>query len=325
MNESEHGAGLRGLASVLPPMTLDLEDLRRMGRLVSEAAALKELGFEKVHVCDADHGVEWLAVEAARKAMDHAKVTASEIDVLIWVSAMAETHVRNGGADPSTIEGLLSRFCYRASWLQDTLCLDRARVTSVAQQGCAGMFSALSMARALLVSDPSIRNVLCVGVDALPTDAPREILYNLISDAGCAAVVSREQVRCRWRAFHQVSKGYYWDVAGKQKEIIASYFPTSRAVIGELLSKAGIAPGDIRWILPTGVSETSWNILAGITGLNPQRIFRAQERFGHTIAADNLLHLGALLASGRAEARDVMLLFTYGFGSSWSGLILEQS
>ena len=102
------------------------------------------------------------------------------------------------------------------------------------------MFSALSMAHALLVSDPSLRNILCVGVDALPEGAPREILYNLISDAGCAVVLSRANLQCRWRSFHQVSKGYYWNIVEKQKEIIASYFPTSRAVIRELLTKAGI-------------------------------------------------------------------------------------
>jgi hypothetical protein len=84
---------------------------------------------------------------------------------------------------------------------------------------------------ALLVSDPSLRNILCVGVDALPEGAPWEIFYNLISDAGCAVILSRESLQCRRRSFHQVSKGYYWNIVEKQKEIIASYFPSSRAVI----------------------------------------------------------------------------------------------
>ena len=173
--------------------------------------------------------------------MTQAEVEPAEIDVLIWASALSETHVQNPDSVRQTpIEELLGGFHYRASWLQEELHLDNARVTAVAQQGCAGMFSALSTAHALLASDPSLRNILCVGVDALPEGAPREILYNLISDAGCAVVLSRENLQCRWRSFHQVSKGYYWNIVEKQKEIIASYFPTSRAVIRELLSKAGI-------------------------------------------------------------------------------------
>ena len=222
------------------------------------------------------------------------------------------------------MEDLLSKFNYRASWLQEELHLDNARVTGIAQQGCAGMFNALSMAHALLLSDPSLTNILCVGVNALPEAAPREILYNLISDAGCAVVLSRANLHCRWRSFQQVSRGYYWNIVEKQKEIIASYFPTSLAVIRELLTKAGIGASDIRWILPTGVSKSSWDILADIVSLDPGRIYRAPVKFGHTIAADNLLHLQSLLESKKSLPGDQLLLFTYGFGSTWCGLILEK-
>ena len=257
--------------------------------------------------------------------MTQADVEPAEIDVLIWASALSETHVHDPRPAPQTpIEELLGRFHYRASWLQEELHLDNARVTGVAQQGCAGMFSALSTAHALLVSDPSLRNILCVGVDALPEGAPREILYNLISDAGCAVVLSRANLQCRWRCLHQVSKGYYWNIVEKQKEIIASYFPTSRAVIRELLTKAGVGATEIRWILPTGVSKSSWDILANIASLDPNRIYRAPANFGHTIAADNLLHLESLLASKKALPGEQLLLFTYGFGSTWCGLILEK-
>jgi 3-oxoacyl-[acyl-carrier-protein] synthase III len=110
----------------------------------------------------------------------------------------------------------------------------------------------------------------------------------------------------------------------KQKEIIACYFPTSRAVIRELLATAGMSANDVHWILPTGVSKSSWDILANIASLDPSRIYRAPANFGHTIAADNLLHLESLLESKRALPGDRMLLFTYGFGSTWCGLILEK-
>ena len=321
----ENDVGLRGIAAVLPPHTRDLQELERSRLLVSDRSALEELGFEKVHVCDAAHDINWLALVSARRAMAEAEVEPTEIDVLIWASAFSETHVQEHRPAPlASIEDLLSRFNYRASWLQEELHLDNARVTGVAQQGCAGMFSALATAHALLVSDPSLRNILCVGVDALPEAAPREILYNVISDAGCAVVLSRENLQCRWRSFHQISKGYYWNVVEKQKEIIASYFPTSRAVIRELLANADIDATDVRWILPTGVSQSSWDILANIASLDPKRIYRAPANFGHTIEADNLLHLQSLLASKRALRGDQLLLFTYGFGSTWCGLILEK-
>lgn len=322
---SGNQVGLRGIAAVLPPRTRDLDDLQRGGLLVSDLSALNQLGFEIVHTCDPRHDVGWLALESARLAMSRSAVESAEIDVLIWASALSETHVQSPEVEARMpIEEMLGRFHYRASWLQEELHLDNARVTGVAQQGCAGMFSALSVGHALLVSEPSLRNILCVGVDALPEGAPREILYNLISDAGCAVILSRENLQCRWRSFHQVSKGYYWNISEKQKEIMASYFPTSRAVIRELLCKAGISAADVRWILPTGVSKSSWDILANIASLDPGRIYRAAANFGHTIAADNLLNLQSLLESEKALPGDRLLLFTYGFGSTWCGLILEK-
>ncbi|HVE16928.1 MAG TPA: 3-oxoacyl-[acyl-carrier-protein] synthase III C-terminal domain-containing protein, partial [Chthoniobacterales bacterium] len=321
MTSNSEALGLRSVAAVLPPATANLEELKKANLLVSETKTLAELGFEKLHVCDKAHDPEWLALEAASQAIAKAGLEPGEVDILIWASALSDTHIRLSDKSPDATGNLLGLFNYRASWLQEELRLDAARVMGIAQQGCAGMFSALSTGQAFLRADPSIRNVVCVGVDALPEGSPREILYNLISDAGCAVVLSRENLRCHWREFHQVSKGYYWNIAEKQKEIIASYFPTSRAVIRELLAKAGLTPDDIRWILPTGISPGSWDILASITGLKSERIFRGRQPFGHTIAADNLLHLETLLAAGDAQAGDLMLLFTYGFGSTWSGLV----
>ena len=125
----ETDVGLRGMAAVLPIHTRDLEELQRSKLLVSDRSALEELGFEKVHVCDATHDINWLALESARRAMGEAEVERGEIDVLIWASALSETLVRNQtAARPTPIEELLSGFNYRASWLQEELHLDNARV-----------------------------------------------------------------------------------------------------------------------------------------------------------------------------------------------------
>jgi len=61
------------------------------------------------------------------------------------------------------------------------------------------VFSAVRLARTLLIAEPErCHHVLCVGVDVLPAGAPREILYNVISDGACASSSWR-----RRRARHQ--------------------------------------------------------------------------------------------------------------------------
>lgn len=318
--------GLSGVAGVLPPRRLSLDQLGTNGLLSSTPETLASLGFSHAHVADRDHNAGWLAEQAARAALRDAQLEPSAIDVLIWASALSENHIRSSATSPTgkPIDSLLGQFNYGASWLQDKLGLDRASLIGNAQQGCSGMFSALRTARALIVAEPQVQHVLCVGVDVLPSDAPREILYNVISDAASAVIVSRGATRDRWIGYHQLSKGYYWNIPEKQKEIIASYFPTSRLVITQLLAQTGLKPADLDWIIPTGVGIDSWRILAQLIGLSPDKIYQNGSSFGHTIAADNFIHLADIRAHQRIPASQRLLLFTYGFGSSWCGLVIEH-
>ena len=305
--------GLRGIGTALPEQFTPLAELS----LVSPPDRLAGFGFDGAWI-SADPSA--LAATAARHALADAQIAPCEIDVLLAASALPQAHQRASG-EPTG--GVLDAFCYSASWLQEELGLDRAAVCGIAQQGCAGMFSALRTARALLAAEPELHHVLCVGADVLPAGACREILYNVISDAACAVVVSREKVRERWLGFHQISKGYYWDVPAKQSEIIAAYFPTGRSVITELLRRAGLRAEDVDLVVPTGVNATSWPILLRLCRIPEERLYRPRRRFGHTIAADSFLMLEEARASGCLVPGMRVLLFAYGFGSSWCALLLE--
>ncbi|HEY3901872.1 MAG TPA: 3-oxoacyl-[acyl-carrier-protein] synthase III C-terminal domain-containing protein [Chthoniobacter sp.] len=305
--------GIRGLGTALPEKFSPLADLP----LISPVDRLASFGFEGAWISD---DPTRLAVQAARSALVDAGIDAEEIDVLLTAGALPEAHHRSSTAPTG---GVLDCFCYSASWLQEELGLDRAAVCGIAQQGCAGVFSALRTARALLAAEPELNHVLCVGADALPAGACREILYNVISDAACAVVVSRERTRHRWLGFQQISKGYYWDVPAKQSEIIAAYFPTGRLAIGELLCRLHLSAKDVDLVIPTGVNATSWPILLRLCGIPETRLYRPRRNFGHTIAADSFLLLEEAAASGCLCPGMRVLLFAYGFGSSWCALMLQ--
>lgn len=307
--------GIAGIGATLPEQFVPLAELA----LLSPPENLAAFGFTGAAVAD-DTAV--LAATAAQCALAHAGVAPGEVDLLLWVSARAGAHHR---ASSAANGGVLDEFCYAASWLQEELGLDRAAVSGIAQQGCSGMFAALRLARAILIAEPRRQHVLCVGVDALPADACREVLYNVVSDAACAVVVSRSRARFRWLGFHQISKGYYWDVPARSREIIAAYFPTAKAVILEALAQAGLRPDDIDLVIPTGVNASSWPILLRLCGLAESKLFRPRGSFGHTIAADSVLLLEEAIAAGVVEPGMRLLLFTYGFGSSWCALVLEAT
>ena len=79
----------------------------------------------------------------------------------------------------------------------------------------------------------------------------------------------------------------------------------------------------LRLVIPTGVNASSWPILLRLCGIPQERLYRIGRRFGHTIAADSFLLLEEARASGCLASGMRVLLFAYGFGSSWCALLLE--
>ncbi len=321
--------GFRGVAAVLPPTSLDLQELARAELIQSAPATLAAFGFTRAFIATPEHDVSWLALRAAREALADARVDAGEIDLLIWASALPHNHLRNDSLATTTssagkTDALLSNFQYAAGWLQQEMGLSGADVMAVTQQGCSTMFSALRTARAIILAEPRVRNVLCVGVDVLPANAPREIMYNLISDAACAVVVSHDCQSDRWLGYEQISHGYYWDPLAKQAEIIAAYFPTSRAVIEQLLESCRLKPDDIDVVVPTGVNRSSWDILLRLAGISGDRLYQSDLSFGHTVSSDSFLQLQEMRRQRDVPRGSRVLLFTYGFGSTWCSLLLEH-
>jgi 3-oxoacyl-[acyl-carrier-protein] synthase-3 len=325
VTSSPEWVGLSGVAGMLPARTQDLGELAVAGLLSSSTQALSVFGFERAHIADADCPPEEMALDAARAALSDAGLQPYEVDVLIWAGARAESHVRSSaGATAPAASDVTRGFRYTSAWLQDALDLHNAEVMAVAQQGCATMFAALRVARSILLAEPGRQHVLCVGVDVLPPGAPREILYNVVSDAACAVVVSRGCATDRWLGYRQLSRGYYCDPAVCGPEIVAAYFPTAKAVIGQLLADQGLQPGDIDVVVPTGVNRPSWDILMRLVGIPHDRLFLDVPSFGHTITSDSFIYLEHLRRNGRIAHGSRLLLFTYGFGSSWCALLLEH-
>ena len=315
--------GMSGVAGVLAPACMDLDQLADAGLLASRPSVLREFGFTRAHVATAHCEPGAMALNAARAALADAGVDPSEIDLLIWASARPESHVRPRSV-PDAEATVFDGFRYQSGWLQEALGLENADVVAVAQQGCSTMFSALRTARAILATEPERSHALCVAADVLPSDAPREIFYNLISDGACAVVLSRGCSTDRWIGLRQISRGDYWDPVERAPEIMAAYFVLGRAVIQELLDAHGLKPDEIDVVLPTGINRTSWDVLLRVAGIPGDRLYEGPDSFGHTINADGFIHLDHLRRSGRIASGAKLLMFTYGFGSSWCALLLEH-
>lgn len=309
--------GLAALAYYLPPKTLSLETLARTGRIESNRKTLREFGFSKVRVAERASAHD-LAERAVARLFRRSRIRPADVDVILYASALPIGIPRNP-ASPAAL------FHYPATLLQYRFGMPQASVIGISQAGCVSFLSATRLAADMIRAEPPIHRVLCVSSDVLPPAGKREVLYNLISDAACAAIVERRSERNRLVAFSQVTKGFYWDSENKGNEIIASYFPTARFVIQDALEKARLRLSDIRLIIPHNVNRKSWEILLKLLGARKTQFFgRNIGAKGHTIAADNIINLLDAIQSRRIRRGDYVLLFTFGFGAHWACMVLQH-
>lgn len=310
--------GIRALTYRLGSSEATLEDLQAEGLLVSPPELLRSFGFDRVRVAEKDEERRDLARMAVEDLLRGHDIDPLDIDVLILFGGLPPE-----SAPPEDDGDLIGRFRYPVGRLQHELGLNRALAFAVGQQGCAALLSALRIARSLLVAGEA-RNVLCVGVDVVPPGARREVVYNVLSDGACAALVSRPWERLRPVAFRQVTKGYYWDSPARRDEIVAAYFPTARNVIRGAVGAAGLTLDELALVVPDNVSARSWEILLDLLDVPEERAFLGNAaRKGHSISADLVVNLKDALEERMPVPDAPVALFTFGFGANWGAAVLR--
>ena len=319
MNSSS--IGLRAFNYHLPSEKVCLEELQEQGKLSSDPETLRALGWRYAHVAKeqdafdlASHAVEGLLAGGFQP---------ESIDVLIYCGATVNSFVQDSTfPDPGH---LWDFFKYPANRIQDRWGMTRATVFPLAQQGCVTLLAGIRLARDILRSEPEVQRVLCVSADVLPAKAPREVLFNVLSDGSCAVLVEKDCSENDIIAIEQVTKGYYWDPEALQLELMASYFPTARNVLLQTLEKANMDVDQLRWLVPHNVSMQSWRILLSLLKWPESLLYKDNiSEKGHTIAADNFINLQDLLADGLVQKGDYLLLFSFGFGASWTTMLLRH-
>jgi len=309
--------GLAAYAYYLPPKTVSLDHLARAGKLESSASVLRSFGFNRAYIAEPPSSSQ-LAERAVERLFRRCSTQPSDVDAILYSSALP-VQAPSRSADPASL------FQYPASSLQHRFGMVRANTIGISQAGCVSFLSALRLAADMIRAEPLVHRVLCISCDVLPARVRREVLYNVISDAACAAIVERGAKRDRILAWSQVTKGFYGDSAQRKNEIVAAYFPTARFVIHEALEKARLKLADIRLIIPHNVNRKSWEILLQILEARPSQFYGRNIRMrGHTIAADHVINLQDAVRAGRIRRGENVLLFTFGFGAHWACMILQH-
>jgi len=307
--------GIAHLAYELPATRHTVDELHQAGLVRSAAGVLRDFGFESVYVDDEQqHGMR---LAASRRVLAESGVGPDDVEALLVYQGVMSSEARES-------EDVLELFRYPAARLRAELGLATANALALSQQGCSGLLTSIDLAARMLATSPR-RAVLCVAGDSLPPRSTREVMYNVMSDAAAALLVEKGAARNRIVHVTQRVHPYYWDSPARQEQLMASYFPIAQRTITECLDEAGLAFSDVRWLVPHNVSKRSWEILARLVAFPEDRIWTKNiARVGHTVCCDHVVNLVDMAAEGALKRGDKLLLFTFGFGASWSCLILEH-
>ena len=318
-------AGISALGYSLPATIKTVSEVVASGQTDSDEEKLVQLGFGSIRVAESESAVE-LAIAAVHDLTRRSGFDLDQIDVVLYAGALANSSVLTTDAAEAwgTMVDPAPLFRFPATCLQSALGIPNAAVLGVSQLACSSLQGAIRLARALVLSDPSVRHVLCVAADRFPARAKREIVYNLMSDGASAVVVSRYGGCHRLLATTQITRGAYWDGAINHDQLIAAYFPLARRVIFEALEIAGIRPEELDLLVPHNLNLKSWQILARVIGIPIERIYtRNISRVGHVVASDNVINYLDAIEEGRVASGDRVAHFVMGFGAHWSCTVLE--
>lgn len=309
-------AGIPHYAFRLGERTASLEELHAAGLLTSPPAVLADFGFERCHIHD-DKDATGLMLSAARALLSSGSVDPESVSALFVYSGLPP-------APPGDADDPMAPFRYDLGRIRHELELDRVPAYRLSQLGCGGLMSTVRLAAAQLEASGGSSALVLTG-ECFGPEGHREILYNVMSDAASALIVDRSSGRNRTLAEAEIVQSYYWDSPARADEILASYFPLAQRAIERALEAARIGLDEVRWIVPHNVSRRSWEILCDMMGADASRVWTSNiATVGHTVSCDHVINLSDMESEGVLEAGDRLLLFTFGFGATWSATVIEH-
>jgi len=323
-----------GCGSYLPDQIVTNDELSR--RIdTSDEWIVARTGIRQRHIAPADQTTSDLALQAARRALDHAGVAASEVDLLILATTTPD-----------------QTFPATATTVQTRLGMTNGAAFDI-QAVCSGFIYALSVADNFIKGGQA-ETIVVIGAETFSRilDWEDRGTCVLFGD-GAGAVVLRkasasdlesntsESGHNRGRGIlstHLHSDGstndlLYVDggpsstqtvghVRMNGREVFRHAVTNLAAIVGETLDANGLSADDIDWLVPHQANKRILDSTARKLGLPSERVVVTVDRHANTSAASIPLALDEAVKDGRIKRGDLVLMEAMGGGLTWgSGLV----
>jgi len=321
--------GILGTGSYLPDTVVGNDGLETRLHL-DEGWILGKTGIHERRYAAPGDATSDLALRASRRALDASGIDPAELDLLVLASGTVDQ------PSPAT-----------ACFVQAELGAVNAASFDVAAV-CAGFLFGLTVARDMLIADPSRRYALVVGAEVYSRflNFDDRSTCVLLGDGAGAAVLGRTErggilasnigsdgtlthlgyiagggSRAPASAETLSSGLHYVSMKGREvRNLIVEIMP---GIVEKLLASAGMGASDLDFVVPhqaNGVMLREW---ADLLGIDHERVLQTVAKYGNTGAASVPVTLDDAVRSGRVKPGDRMLYISFGAGISWSAVLVE--
>ena len=310
-----------GVGSALPKRKVTNDELAATVDTTDEWI-VERTGIRSRYIAAEGETTGSLALEAARGALDHAGVSALDIDLIVLATATPDQTF------PSTATKVQA-----ALGINDCIAFDVHAV-------CTGFLYALSVADSMLRSG-NARKALVIGAETFSRilDWEDRATCVLFGDGAGALVLSAEESDSGILATKLHADGRHNDllfVDGgpsttgtvgklrmKGREVFRHAVINLADVLNEVLSDAGLTSDDVDWVVPHQANARILDATAKKLGLPREKVVVTVDRHANTSAASVPLAFDTAVKDGRIKRGDVVVLEAMGGGFTWGAAALR--
>ena len=314
-------SAVAGVGSALPKRSVSNAELAKQVD-TSDEWIVERTGIRNRYIADAGETTATLAHDACLKALEHAGMSAGDIDLIVLATATPDQTFPSSATKVQAMLGI-----------NDCIAFDVHAV-------CTGFLYALTVADSMIRSG-SAKTALVIGSETFSRilDWEDRATCVLFGDGAGALVLKAEEGDRGILATSLHADGRHNEllfVDGgpsttqtvgklrmKGREVFRHAVVNLAQVLNEVLAAAGLQSADVDWVVPHQANARILDATARKLGLPAEKIVVTVDRHANTSAASVPLAFDAAVRDGRIKRGDLIVLEAMGGGFTWGAAALR--
>jgi 3-oxoacyl-[acyl-carrier-protein] synthase-3 len=327
--KTNRSVSIIGTGSYVPEKRLTNEDLSKIVETNDDWITTRT-GIKERRIAAKDENTSDMAARAALKAIEQAKISSDEIELILVATAT-----------PDMLFPATACFVQKKIGARNAACLDIAAA-------CAGFIFALEIGQQFITSH-TYDTVLVIGAEKLTsitnwTDRNTCVLFGdgagaailrhrgsahgvisthigsdgqfsdilFMPGGGSRCPITRDNVDLNLNTIHMIGKEVY-------KQAVTAMIDASK----KALDQAGLSIQDIACVIPHQANLRIIEAIADRLKIPLDRFYVNLDRYGNTSAAAVAIALDEANRTGRIKSGDYVLMVVFGGGLTWASTIIE--